>query len=135
MNIGQSKIKEQNVSLQSVIDLLKQQSSLTELATILNRISLHPDFKYLKALVNHSKHRSIVGTIFSVDPPVKGQPPYTLLFEAFTYRGDPFPQREVQLFLEPTYAWLSQEIVICGNALNRVICNEHSSLKYQGSHS
>jgi hypothetical protein len=121
MNIGQSKLKEQDVSLSTVIRLLKQDQVFVELTTILDGILRHPEFIYLNALVDHSKHRSIIDTVLSVDPPAEGRPPYTLLFEAFTYRDKLYPQREIQPFIEPVYAWLSHEVVICGNALNRIL--------------
>lgn len=55
------------------------------------------------------------------NPPVDGTPPYALLFDEFTYREIPYVRRDIKSFLEPTYAWLSQEIVNCGNALNQVL--------------
>ena len=120
-NTGSEKLKEQEISLASVVRLLNKAPTLAELANILEGISKHPDFAYLNALVNHSKHRSIVGTVLSVDPPAEGRAPYVLLFDEFTYRDRSYPRRDIKPFLEPTYACLSQEIVNCGNALNRVL--------------
>ena len=121
LNNGSNKLKEQEIYIGSVARLLRKIPEFGELTRILEGISTHPDFVYLGALVNHSKHRSIVGTVLSVDPPVDGTPPYALLFDEFTYREIPYVRRDIKSFLEPTYAWLSQEIVNCGNALNQVL--------------
>lgn len=121
LNNGANKLKEQNISIGSVADLLRKMPEFGELTKILEGISTHPDFVYLNALVNHCKHRSIVGTVLSVDPPTDGKPPYALLFDEFTYREIPYARRDINPFLEPTYAWLSQEVVNCGNALNQLL--------------
>lgn len=127
LNTGESKLRERDVSLSSVARLLKQNPAFVKLVTIFDGILSDPEFVYLTALVNHSKHRSIVDPVLSVDPPVEGQPPYVLLFEAFTYDETPHPQHNIQSVLESTYDWLSQEIVECGNALNLVLLGESGS--------
>ena len=121
LNNGANKLKEQEIYIGSVARLLREIPEFGELTKILEGISTHPDFIYLGALVNHSKHRSIVGTVLSVGPPVDGTPPYALLFDEFTYREIPYVRRDIKSFLEPTYAWLSQEVVNCGNALNQLL--------------
>lgn len=121
LNKGPRALKEREIGLSSLIRMLAKESDHAELHKNLNSISTHPDFIYLSALVNHSKHRSIVGTVLSVDPPAAGKPPYVLLFDEFTYREFHYARREIEPFLEPTYAWLSQSIVSCGNALNNLL--------------
>lgn len=128
LNNGLNPLNEDKIYINSVSKLLAKMSEFGELHKSLEEISKHPDFKYLNALVNHSKHRSIVGTVLSVDSPANGKPPYTLLFDEFTYRKTLHPPKEIKPFLESTYAWLSQEIVNCGNALNQALAQPLHSI-------
>lgn len=121
LNTKQYKLDERKINIRSVAHTLKRMTDFSEIAAILDGIIKHDNFVYLDALVNHSKHRSIVGMVLSVDPPADGQPPYALLFEEFVYDKEPYPSRDIQLFIDPAYEWISQEIDVCGEALNRAI--------------
>jgi hypothetical protein len=124
LNTKQCKLDERKINIRSVTRVLNGMTEFSEIASILNGIIKHDDFVYLDALVNHSKHRSIVGTVLSIDPPADGQPPYTLLFDEFVYDEESHASRDIQSFLAPAYKWISQEIDVCGEALNRALRNQ-----------
>lgn len=121
LNLQPRPLSEQAIYIHTVAKRLSADDMYYPVTEILEEIAGNSDFVYLSALVNHSKHRSIVGTVLSVDPPADGRPPYVLLFDEFSYKGMTYERRPIQPYLEPTYSWLSSRIVDCGNALNSVL--------------
>lgn len=113
-NLGPHALPERDISFGRVIGILKRQSRYLELASLLAEFQTNADFIYLNGLVNHAKHRSIIGTTFLVE----GQRTYKLLFNAFSYDGRQYEKRGVPEYLEPAYLWLSEQIVASGHALN-----------------
>lgn len=106
------KISISNVIKNVVAGLLKDQ--LTELVE-------HEGFRYLTALNNHSKHRSIVDTPFSIDvtatPGTSG-----LKFAAFEYEaGRTFPECWAMPTLDAEYNRQSKLVVSIGQALNSIV--------------
>lgn len=118
LNLGPAAIAERRISLGAVATALNNRAGFGNVASILLNVKSHPDFEYLAALVNHSKHRSIVEPRLHVDATAKEHTPYALRFRGFNYDGRLFERRDVESLLEPLYSWLSYRIVDCGNELN-----------------
>lgn len=80
----------------------------------------HEGFRYLSALNNHSKHRSIVDIPFSLDltsTPV----PSGLKFAAFEYDDEVFPDRWAMPTLDEEYGRQSKLIIGIGQLLNSTL--------------
>lgn len=75
----------------------------------------HPEYIYLSALNNHSKHRSIVAVGFSVD---FEEATHGLRFSAFEYGSAVYPQRWVKSTLEAEYGRQETYVHGIGHALN-----------------
>jgi hypothetical protein len=77
----------------------------------------HEGFRYLSALNNHSKHRSIVDIPFSLD--LTATPgPSGLKFAAFEYDDVEFPECWAMPALDAEYGRQSSLIIPIGRALN-----------------
>lgn len=81
----------------------------------------HEGFRYLSAINNHSKHRSLVPVSFSVSTNSVEPEAYGLKFNAFTYDGERHEPRWVRRTLVPEYH--RQEVLLndIGNALNEEV--------------
>lgn len=109
-------LKPRQISIWNVIDKVSVgpiQKPLTELVE-------HEGFRYLTALNNHSKHRSIVDIPFSLD--VTATPaPSGLKFAAFEYENDEFPDRWAMPTLDAEYSRQSLLIIGVGQTLNSTL--------------
>lgn len=77
----------------------------------------HDGFRYLQALSNHSKHRSVVDIPFSVEVTAINAPP-GLKFSKFKYANVEYPDRRVMPTLDAEYRRQSSLIVSIGQALS-----------------
>ena len=84
----------------------------------LQEFDSNADWKHLSALVNHSKHRSIIDSGLNIDFTFPNNSPYYLEFQEFKYKESVYQKREVESLLNDSYRWLSSLIVRSGNALN-----------------
>ncbi|MBD9629785.1 hypothetical protein [Pseudomonas sp. PDM19] len=76
----------------------------------------HPDFVYLNALVNRSKHTSVVAIPYAVDYVADGR--HGMQFSAFRQKGTPHDKRWALEFVASETDRQSRLVVIIGNALN-----------------
>ncbi|WP_095063996.1 hypothetical protein [Pseudomonas sp. Irchel s3f19] len=83
----------------------------------LTSLTDHDGFRYISALNNHSKHRSIVEASYSVDFTEAGMP-NGLKFAGFEHGGQAYDARWVKPTLDPEYARQSSLIIDAGRALN-----------------
>lgn len=91
--------------------------SAGNIQNLLTELVDHDGFRYLTALNNHSKHRSIVDIPFLLD--VTDTPgPSGLKFAAFDYENDEFPDRWAMPTLDDEYGRQSALIIGIGQALN-----------------
>lgn len=118
LNLADSPISESNIDLPRVERALSEIPEYSEIRSILSEIVLASEFIYLSALVNHSKHRSIIAAKLHVDATGTATAPYSLRFPEFKHKGVTYPARDVESFLEPCYSFLSIQIVKIGHALN-----------------
>jgi len=118
LNTGPNALAERAIGAHSVKQALKSKPEYIDVLRSFDEIGTHQKIKHLAALVNHSKHRSVIRPILNVDVSAPKVQKYDLEFPAFTYDGRSFPVANVEKFLEQAYEVLSPKIVECGNALN-----------------
>lgn len=78
-------------------------------------------FKYLAALVNHSKHRSLIAIPFSVDLSGEDAQPHGLKFGRFEFDGVNYPEQWVTPALRQEYDRQDPHILGAGIALNAAV--------------
>jgi hypothetical protein len=86
----------------------------------LNALVDHDGFRYLSALNNHSKHRSIVETSYSLDLTPNPVPP-GLKFAKFEYESQVFPDCWAMPTLDEEYSRQSELIIGIGQSLNSTL--------------
>lgn len=115
-----TRLQPRAVSIHSVrTGLLKLNPKAIELEQLTGQLIDNPDYQYVADIVNHSKHRSIIGASFTVGLTDSADPPYGLEFRAFEYNGKKYPKRWVESFLENEYGRQSALIIQIGVALNK----------------
>ncbi|MEB0056711.1 hypothetical protein [Variovorax sp. LG9.2] len=86
------------------------------------------DLRHVAALVNTSKHRSVVGTPLSVSF-VESELPHGLKFEAFEHRGKSYPQHWAVPFSKVAFDAIQQHMLKIGTVLNAAIEQAGDSLQ------
>lgn len=95
-----------------------------EMSALIQELVEHADYRYLADIVNHSKHRSVVQTPYTVDVTGTATPPHGLKFAAFTYDERTYPARWVTSFVESEYHRHSSQITRIGELLNELVSEE-----------
>jgi hypothetical protein len=122
MNLGADAFTEKQINLGAVQKRLVASGSSPPVADALARINQATDVAYLEALVNHSKHRSVIRPNF-VFGAFSGLPGFSIEFEAFAFQHDrrsppvEYARREVKSSLEKAHGVLSPWIVDVGRLL------------------
>jgi hypothetical protein len=123
MNLGPDALTERQISLSAVTKRLSSSGAAPAVMLALAMIDQSGDVKYLEALVNHSKHRSVIRPGFCFDAGTDLQS-FSIEFEAFQFRHDkrapphPYARREVKSALSNAHGALSPWIVEVGLRLN-----------------
>jgi len=118
IDCGPKPLPESKITVGSVLARIEQEPRWSQLHGALRELQANADFELLTAVVNHSKHRSIIVADFHFDATGTAPSIYQFRLPTFTFKGKSHESRDVETFLEPLYAWLSPQIVACGNALN-----------------
>ncbi|MCY0915214.1 hypothetical protein [Massilia antarctica] len=98
-------------------------------AVQLSKLATSGRAKYLAALSNHSKHRSTVKNLVSLDMMGTDPEPIRLNFESFNYGNKEFDQHEVLPLLEAEFNRISKIVVDSGIELHRILQAKFSSSK------
>lgn len=106
-------LKPHLIGLKKIVGLLPNGPIQEQIITFLN----HEDFIYLSAVNNHSKHRSVVDTPYSLNF-TDDHTPCGLKFSSFEYDRELFEERWAMPTLKKEYARQSQLIIGIGLALN-----------------
>lgn len=118
-NLLPGALEESRVDIGSVRRKLALCPEHAAMADALNELASHNDFLYLKGLVNHSKHRSLIRPTLWMDMTGQNPDPYALRFQKFSYKkGENYPQREIRPYLESEFDRLSLLVIETGIALN-----------------
>lgn len=119
LNLSPHCVPERIIGLRLVASKLRQDALFVGVADVLGEIAQNDQFTHISAISNHSKHRNVVEPCIRVDATGADDRPYHLEFSELVYEGVCYPSIDVELLLEPTYSFLSNKIVACGNELNR----------------
>jgi len=79
------------------------------------------NFNYLSAIVNHSKHRSIINLCFTVDIGDPEKDLYEFNFNSFVYSGVSYLPRSAFVFIDEEYERCSKQINSIGRSLNYIL--------------
>jgi hypothetical protein len=116
LDIGDKPMQLSKITLRKIMN--EKEMQLGSIACLLKEIENNKDFNHISAIVNHSKHQSIIQPYFHFD--ATGQDPdlYRIKFIHFKHKSIDYPRAEVKPLLESTVSWLSDQIVKCGIELN-----------------
>ena len=95
-----------------------------KMSFLIQELVEHADYRYLADIVNHSKHRRVVQTPYTVDVTGTATPPHGLKFAAFVYDGRAYPARWVYPFVESEYSRQSDLITRIGELLNEFVSKQ-----------
>ncbi|HQW21647.1 MAG TPA: hypothetical protein PLI90_13375 [Rhodocyclaceae bacterium] len=118
------------------VDLHKVRALLPsgEVSIHLQELVDHEDYRYLANIVNHSKHRSVVQTPYSVDATGCDTQPHGLKFAAFVYDDQAYPARWAEPFMESEYNRQSALITRTGVFLNDLVHSRRNLCAMNDSH-
>lgn len=115
-----SQLKQHEISLKRVYSIVKS-GAYREIDSLLEELIEDEEYKYLSAIVNHSKHRSIIEPYININlRKLKGEA-HEMWFREFEYGGKPFDKRLVFSFLEPELDRQRLQILKIGNQLNTIV--------------
>ena len=118
MNLDKEKVLEAHrIGIRQVSNRLPAGTVKDQLSTMVE----HEAFRYLSALTNHSKHRSMVQTIYSIDLTGEAALSHGLKFSGFEYDDESFTERWVIPTLESEYNRQAALVVSIGQALNAAL--------------
>jgi hypothetical protein len=116
------KIDDSRISAKRVKELLDASAELSEVAALYNDLLEGGDFPHLSALVNYSKHRSLVRVALNENHDGTQSQRHALTFESFSYSKDEqYPSVEVKQFLQREIDRCWKLGVNIGKALHKVL--------------
>lgn len=115
----ETQLDPRKVSIHSVRVALKRDPSAVALEKLVGILIDHSDYRYLADVVNHSKHRSVIGTSFTVNLTEDADQPYGLELRAFEHESRKYPKQRVESILTREYGRQAALIIQAGEALNR----------------
>jgi hypothetical protein len=118
LNLAPKPLKEKQVALETVTKSISSMPQFDKIKDKLQEFDTNVDWQHLSALVNYSKHRSIIDSNLNIDFKVSNNLPYYLEFQEFKYKDISYRKREVDSLLHDSSRWLSSLIVRTGNSLN-----------------
>lgn len=137
MNLSAHEVLDaRKISIHAVHALLKAETTTQYLKGLVNQLIEPTSYQYLSDLVNHSKHRSIVGTSFTVESDQSSGRLYGLEFIAFSYEGKEgvrnHDSRWADSFIEVEYARQSALANQIGNTLNQLVREKRALTTHAG---
>lgn len=119
-------LKERDIYAGKVLKLLEQQRDAKHpeyggLCKLLSEITSGNDYKYLNALTNTSKHRSIVRPELNEDATGKREEKWILFLESFWYAGELFEKANAREFMQKEHDRIQPLTVNIGIELNEVL--------------
>jgi hypothetical protein len=114
-------MEERDINLVSVKALLSNDQNHFAYSRALDSLASHDDFKYLTALANHCKHRSLIRPSLWLDMTDENPEPYALQFQEFVRNKIPHPSRPIRQFIEIEFDRLSIIIVDTGAQINATL--------------
>ena len=119
-------LKERDIYAKTVLKLLEQQRDdgypeYDELCRLFREITVGADYKYLDALTNTAKHRSIVRPELNEDATGRREQKMILFLESFWYKKESFEKTDVREFMRKEHDRIQPLTVDVGVELNEVL--------------
>lgn len=92
MVVLQGKLKEDNVSIKTILNTMKQKSVAKDVVTQVSKLLDDDAFRYIEAFCNTIKHRRLLRTNFRAEYGESAKNESGLLFEEFTFKDNVYPQ-------------------------------------------
>lgn len=121
LNRSAGALKPRDICAGNVLRLLRRESQLNTVATLLESLVSAETFAHLAALANQAKHRSIVFPAINEDLTGTRERRHMVVFPAFAYDDSPYPLVFADDFLAVEYERSSQCVVNTGIELNAVL--------------
>ena len=118
-----TKIKPRNLNLYQVKEKLNHCSDSKGLISELMNLTNHENYRYLNALVNHSKHRSNITSKLTYALKESGADIYKLSFHSFKYDGDNYDHEPVDSYIKNEFDRQSELIIKIGNKINKLVAS------------
>lgn len=121
-----SPLKERDIYAKKVLKLLEQQRDdghpkYEKLCKLFREITTGDDYKYLNALTNTSKHRSIVRSELNEDATGRREDKWILFLESFWYSGEFFEKTNALEFMRKEHDRIQHLTVKIGVELKDVL--------------
>ena len=119
-------LKERDIYAKEVLKLLEQQrdaghSEYDKLCRLFREVTIGDKYKYLDALTNTSKHRSVVRPELNEDFTGKREEKWILFLEPFWYAGKLFEKTNAREFMQKEHDRIQPLTVNIGVELNEVL--------------
>lgn len=121
LNSTSGSLKPREICAASVMKRLKRDPEFASIIAILNSLISTSTFAHLAALCNQAKHRSIVFPSLNEDLTGTREKQHMVVFPAFVYENDSYPQVFADDFIAAEYERSSQCVIAIGNELNVVL--------------
>lgn len=121
LNLTPDALPERDISTNRVASKLRSRSDFSKVLDAFDALSSHQLVKHLSALINHSKHRSVIRPSLNIDLRKADGPSYVLEFPEFVYDKKTYQAVDTERFMEQVYEVLSPKVVECGNHMNDVL--------------
>lgn len=122
----QTPLKERDIYANKVLKLLEQRRNdgypeYDKLCKLFCEMTTADDYKYLNALTNTSKHRSIVRSELNEDATGRRKEKWILFLESFWYAGEFFEKTNAREFMRKEHDRIQHLTVNIGVELNHVL--------------
>jgi len=119
-------LRERDIYAKEVLKLLEQQRDVEHpeyerLCSLFREITTGDGYKYLSALTNTSKHRSIVRPELNEDATGRREEKWSLFLESFWYAGEFFKKTNAREFMQKEHDRIQPLTVSIGAELNEVL--------------
>ncbi|WP_442782326.1 hypothetical protein [Collimonas fungivorans] len=119
-------LEERDINAKKVLKLLEQQrdaghSEYDKLCRLFREVTTGDDYKYLNALTNTSKHRSIVPHELNEDATGRREEKWILFLESFWYSGELFKKTNAREFMQKEHDRIQPLTVNIGLELDEVL--------------
>ena len=115
---------ESRISLNNVLKSLKSNKSNKKITDLIDSLISNKDYIYLSAIVNHSKHKSIIDNNFKINFREKDKKILEIKLQEFIYRQVTYPSCNAFEFLTKEFDRESDLVIKIGNKLNSIVLNE-----------
>ncbi|MBU4526546.1 MAG: hypothetical protein KUA37_02055 [Desulfomicrobium sp.] len=122
-NIPDQKIPEHKIGIKSVYNKIRNIDIYSNIVNEIDKYINNDNYKYLSAIVNNSKHRSIINICFTVDIGDDEKDLYKFNFNEFVYNRENYVPRCAYTFIDEEYNRCSSQIVSIGLKLNDYLCD------------